>query len=95
MTVYRKNIHYAQEFQKQVHDKAVKSRNCASDKKVWLNNKYIKTKQNHKLETKFFNRFWALYPVENQAYKHELPKMWRIHNIFHMSLLEYNITKKE
>ena len=35
-----------------------------------------------------------LYPVDKQAYKLELPKKWRIHNIFHVSLLEQDTTKK-
>lgn len=46
MTVYQKNLHYAQELQKQAHNKTVKSRSYAHDNKVWLNNKYIRTKQN-------------------------------------------------
>ena len=36
-----------------------------------------------------------LYPVGKQAYKLELPKKWRIHDVFHVSLLEQNTTKKE
>ena len=36
-----------------------------------------------------------LYPVDKQAYKLELPKKWRIHNVFHMSLLEKDTTRKE
>ena len=34
-----------------------------------------------------------LYSVGKQAYKLELPKKWRIHNFFHVSLLEQNTTK--
>ena len=30
-----------------------------------------------------------------QAYKLKLPKKWRLHNVFHMSLLEQDTTKKE
>ncbi len=29
-----------------------------------------------------------------QAYKIELPKKWRIHDVFHVSLLEQNTTRK-
>ena len=36
-----------------------------------------------------------LYPVGKQAYKLELPNKWRIHDVFHMSLLEQDITRKE
>ncbi len=43
---------------------------------------------------KFFGPFRVLHPVGKQAYKIELPKKWRIHDIFHMSLLEQEITRK-
>ena len=55
---------------------------------------YIKTKRNRKLEIKFFDLFSVLYLVENQAYKLELPARWRIYNMFHVSLLHQDITKK-
>ena len=35
------------------------------------------------------------YLVGKQAYKLELPKKWKINNIFHILLLEQDITKKE
>ena len=35
-----------------------------------------------------------LYPVGKQAYKFELHKKWRIHNIFYVLLLEQDTTKK-
>ena len=57
MTVYRKNLYYALELQKQVHNKSVKPRSYALDDKVWLNSKYLKTKQNQKMEAKFFQQF--------------------------------------
>ena len=63
--------------------------------KVWLNSKYLKTKQNWNLETKFFKPFRVLYPVGKQAYKLELLRKWRIHNVFHVSLLEQDTTWKE
>ena len=58
------------------------------DNKVWLNNKYIKTKKNCKLKTKFFSSFRVLHLVRKQVYKFELLKMWKIGNIFHILLLE-------
>ena len=36
-----------------------------------------------------------LHPVGRQSYKLELPKWWRIHNVFYVLLLEQNITKRE
>ena len=94
MIVCRKNLYHAQELQKQAHDKGVKSRSYASDDKVWLNSKYIKTKRNRKLEAKFFGPFRVLHPVGKQAYKLELPRKWRIHDVFHVSLLEQDTTRK-
>ncbi len=64
---------HAQELQKRAHDKEVKSRSYTPGEKVWLNSKYIKTKRNKKLESKFFGPFRVLHVVEKQAYKLELP----------------------
>ena len=94
MIVCQENLHHAQELQKQAHDKGVKPRSYASGEKVSLNSKYIKTKRNRKLEAKFFGPFRMLHLVGKQAYKLELPKKWRIHDVFFMSLLEQNTTKK-
>ena len=94
MIVCPENLHHAQELQKQAHDKGVKPQSYAPGKKVWLNSKYIKTKHNRKLEAKFFRPFQVLHPVGKQAYKLELPKKWRIHDVFHMSLLEQDTTRK-
>ena len=35
-----------------------------------------------------------LHPIGKQAYKLELPKKWRVHDVFHVSLLEQDITRK-
>ena len=35
-----------------------------------------------------------LHLVGKQAYKLKLPKKWRIHNVFHISLLEQDTIKK-
>ena len=72
----------------------MKPQRYAPGEKVWLNSKYIKTKRNWKLESKFFGPFRVLYPVGKQAYKLELPKKWRIHDVFHVSLLEQDTTRK-
>ena len=88
MIVCQKNLHHAKELQKRAHDKGVKPRSYAPGKKVWLNSKYIKTKRNRKLQTKFFEPFRVLHPVGKQAYKLELPKKLTIHDVFHMSLLK-------
>ena len=94
MIVCRKNLHYAQELQKRAHNKGVKPRSYAPGNKVWLNSKYIKTKKNRKLEAKFFGPFRVLHPIGKQAYKLELLKRWKIHDVFHVSLLEQDTTRK-
>ena len=94
MIVCQENLHHAQELQKRAHNKGVKPRSYAPGEKVWLNSRYIKTKRKRKLEAKFFGPFRVLHPVGKQAYKLELPKKWRIHDIFHVSLLEQDITRK-
>lgn len=63
MFVYRDNFQYAQKLQKQFYNKHAKSQSYALGQKVWLNAKYIRTKQNHKLEVKFFRFFRVLNPV--------------------------------
>ena len=94
MAVYRENLKYAQELQKQAYNKGSQPRSYTFGKKIWLNSKYIKTKRNQKLEAKFFGPFQVLYPVGSQAYKLKLPKKWTIYNVFYVSLLEQDITKK-
>ena len=60
-----------------------------------MSSKQLKTKWNRKLKAKFLGSFWVLYLVGKQAYKLKLPKKWRIYDIFYISLLEQNTTKKE
>ncbi len=96
MEVCCQNLLHAQELQKRAHDKRVKSRRYAPSEKIWLNSKYIKTKRNKKLESKFFGPFRVLHAVGKQAYKLELPMKWKIHDIFYVSLLEqFTIRKGE
>ena len=95
MTIGGENLHHAQELQNRANNKGVKPKNYAPGDKVWLNNKYLKTKQKRKLEAKFFGPFWVLPFFEKQAYKLELPTKWKIYDVFHMSLLEQDNTRKE
>ncbi len=74
MIVCKKKLQHAQELQKWYHDKPAKPKSYVPGEKVWLNSKYIKTKQNRKLEAQFFKPFKVLHPVEKQAYKLELLK---------------------
>ena len=86
--ICQENLHYAQKLQKRAYNKGVKPRSYVPNDKVWLNSKYIKTKQNQKLEAKFFGPFQVLHPDGKQAYKLEFPRKWKIHHIFYVSLLE-------
>ncbi len=94
MIVCKENFQHIQELQKQYHDKYAKPRSYAPGKKVWLNSKYTNTKRNRKLKAKFFRSFRVLHPVRKQAYKLELLKKWKIHNVYHMSLLKQDTTRK-
>ena len=95
MTVCQKNLYHAQKFQKQAYDKGVKPKTYVLGHKIWLNSKYLKTKQNQKLEAKFFRPFQVLHLVGKQAYKLKLTRKWRIHGVFYVSLLEQDTTRKE
>ena len=95
MNICQQNLLHIQELQKRAHDKGVKPRSYALEEKVWLNSKYMRTKRNQKLEAKFFGLFRILHPVRKQAYKLDLPFKWKIHDVFHMSLLEQDTTRKE
>ena len=72
--VFQENLYHAQKFRKQAYNKGVKIKNYASSNKVWLNSKYIKTKQNRKLKAKFFKPFQVFHLISKQAYKLELSK---------------------
>ena len=67
MTVCQENLYHAEELQKRAYNKGVKPKPYAPGDKVWLNNKYIKTKRNRKLEAKFFGPFRVLYVVGKQT----------------------------
>ena len=70
--ICEQNLLYAQKLQKKAHDKGMKPQSYAPEDKVWLNSKYIKTKQNRKLEAKFFGPFQILHSVRKQIYKLDL-----------------------
>lgn len=70
--IYQQNLLHIQYFQKRAYNKRVKPSSYTIGKKVWLNNKYIRTKQNQKPKVQFFGFFQVLYLVKKQAYKLEL-----------------------
>ncbi len=95
MEVCCQNLFHAPELQKKAHDKGVKSCSYALGEKIWLSSKYIKTKKNKKLENKLFGPFQVLHVVGKQAYKLELSTKGKIYDIFHMFLLDQDITRRE
>lgn len=64
------------------------TKSYALNKHVLYNSKYFKTKQNQKHKNKFFGSFQVLHPMNKETYKLKLLAKWKIHYIFHMSLLE-------
>ena len=44
--VYKKNLYYSLKLQKRAYNKGVKPWSYIPSNKVWLNNKYIKIKEN-------------------------------------------------
>lgn len=76
-------------------NKNVKERFYRSGKLVWLSEKYIKTKKNPKLEYKYLSPFEVLKAVGKQTYRLKLPTKWRIHHVFHVLLLERDVTRRE
>ena len=67
MEVCCQNLLHAQMLKKRVYDKGIKSRSYALVENIWLNNKYIKTMRNKKLDNKFFGCFRVFYTIEKQA----------------------------
>ena len=63
MDICQQNLLHAQKLQKRAYNKGVKPWSYAAGEKVWLNSKYINTKQNQKLKAKFFGSFQILHSV--------------------------------
>ena len=57
IAIYQPNFYHAQKLQKQAHNKGINPQNYALGKKVQLNSKHFKIKQNYKLEVKFLSLF--------------------------------------
>ncbi len=84
----------AQQSQEEYANRHRKSRDYKVGDRVWLNTKYIRTKRNRKLEFKHFGPFLITDVIGSQSYRLELPSGWRIHNVFHVSLLEKDSSKQ-
>ena len=93
MNVYKDAILTAQQSQTEYVNKHRKSRDYKVDDLIWLNTKYLKTKRNRKLKFKNFDPFLITNVIGLQFYRLELPSDWRIHNVFHVFLLEKDSSK--
>lgn len=94
MGVCKEAILAAQETQATYANRHRKSREYSVGDYVWLNTKYIRTKRNRKLEFKNFGPFLITHVIGKQSYRLKLPDRWRIHNVFHVSLLEKDSSKQ-
>lgn len=63
---------------KKTCDKKVKVKNYTSTKKFDLTSKYLKIKQNHTFQNKFFEFFYILYFVVQLVYNSKLEKKLKI-----------------
>lgn len=89
------NLTESQELQILYHNKNVKEHTYWPGKLVRLSGKYIKTNQNSKLKYKYLGPFEIIEAVGKKAYRLKLPTKWRIYHLFHVSLLETDVTRRE
>ena len=95
MKILKVNLAYAQKQQTKYKNAKIKLMNFDVDSYVNVNVKNIRIKRNKKLKWKFFESFKILNTIKNQTYRINIFKRWRIHNVFHVSLLEKIISKRE
>lgn len=88
MLVLCKSLQWVQNKQAKFKDKQIKLRTYKISEKVYLNGKNFRTKQNNKLEWKMFDPFKIIDVKNSQAYQLVLPAHWKIHDVFHVFLLE-------
>ena len=64
--------------------------------KVWLDGKNLHTTHpTHKLRAKCYGPFFIMNVISHVAYQLQLPKSWKIHNVFHVTYLSpYKETKE-
>ena len=82
--------------QQKYHNKHTKEVSFEVGEKVWLNRKNIRTKRpSTKLDWKMIGPFRIVEKHGRNAYKLDLPPSYRIHDVFHVSLLEKDPTQSE
>ena len=79
----------AQKVQAKYYNKKHTPRKFKAGEKVYLNSKNIElTRPFKKLDYKYYGPFKIEKLVRKQAYQLKLPKKMKIHDVFHVSLLE-------
>ena len=95
MIMLKVELHNAQAIQTKYKNKHIKviDKYNVSDM-IYLNDKNIRIKRNKKLEWKLFEFFEITHVIDEQAYRLKLSSQWRVHDVFHISLLKKNSKKK-
>ena len=95
MIVFKKRLHNSQKHQIKYKNVRIKVIKFQIKDYVHLNEKNIRIKRNRKLKWKQFESFKIFEKIENQTYKLNLFKQWRIHDIFHVLLLKKNFKREK
>ena len=84
------NLTSAVESMKKFYDRKVSpAPEFIVDDKVWLTRRFIKTKRpSDKLDHKKLGPFAVVEKIGGSAYRLDLPHQMKLHNVFHVSLLE-------
>ena len=84
-----KYLHRAQKRMKSQADQKRREQRSSSGDQVLLSTEHLQLKNApvRKLRKRFIGPFFVSRQVGTVAYELELPKSWRIHNVFHVSLL--------
>ena len=93
--ILKTNLTHVQKQQIKYKNVKIKLKHFDVNNYVNVNDKNIRIKRNKKLKWKFFESFKMLNMIENQTYRIDISKRWRIHDVFHVSLFEKIKFKKE
>ena len=83
-------LHRAQDRMKTQADQKRREQRFSSGDQVLLSTEHLNLKNApiHKLKKRFVGPFFIVRPVGQVAYELDLPKTWKIHNVFHARLLD-------